>query len=117
MIAEAGAAGVRGVLHCFTGSRALAEVALSVGWYISISGIATFKKWDGDDVIRLVPPDRLLVESDSPYLAPVPHRGKRNEPAWLSFTVARVAAVRGADPIQLGEQTAVNAMRLFRLPL
>lgn len=116
MVAEAGGAGVRGVLHCFTGSRALAEVALSVGWYISISGMATFKTWDGDDVIRLVPVDRLLVESDSPYLAPVPHRGKRNEPAWVSFTVARVAAVRGADPIQLGEQTAANAMRLFRLP-
>lgn len=117
MVMEAGAAGVRGVLHCFTGSRALAEVALSVGWYISISGIATFKKWEGDDVIRAVPADRLLVESDSPYLAPVPHRGKRNEPAWVSHTVSRLAAVRGTEPTALGEQTAANAIRCFRLPL
>ena len=94
MVAEAGAAGVRGVLHCYTGSHALAETALGVGWYVSFSGIVTFKKWDDDALIRLVPDDRVLVESDSPYLAPVPNRGKRNEPAWVSFTVARVA--RGA---------------------
>ena len=65
-------AGVRGVLHCYTGTAPLAEATLSAGWYVSFSGIVTFKKWDRDDVIRLVPADRLLVESDSPYLAPVP---------------------------------------------
>ncbi|HEY9225560.1 MAG TPA: TatD family hydrolase, partial [Gemmatimonadaceae bacterium] len=95
MIAEAGAAGVRGVLHCYTGSHQLAEVGLAAGWCVSFSGIVTFKKWVDDDLLRLVPADRILVESDSPYLAPVPHRGKRNEPAWVSFTVARVAVARG----------------------
>ncbi|MGE5730374.1 MAG: TatD family hydrolase, partial [Gemmatimonas sp.] len=81
------------------------------------SGIVSFKKWDDDALIRLVPDDRLLVESDSPYLAPVPHRGKRNEPAWVSFTVARVAAARGVDFAVLGAQTARNAARFFDLPM
>jgi TatD DNase family protein len=117
MITEAGAAGVRGVLHCYTGSHALAEAALAVGWYVSFSGIVTFKKWDDDALIRLVPDDRLLVESDAPYLAPVPHRGKRNEPAWVSFTVARVAAARGVEAATLGIETARNTIRFFNLPL
>jgi TatD DNase family protein len=116
MVIEAGQAGVRGVLHCYTGSHALAEAALDVGWYVSFSGIVTFKKWDDDALIRLVPADRLLVESDAPYLAPVPNRGKRNEPAWVSFTVARVAAVRGVDAASLGVQTARNTMSFFNLP-
>src|SRR5436305_431793 len=81
-----------------TGALALAEAAIEVGWYVSFSGIVTFRKWEDDALIRLVPEDRLLVESDAPYLAPVPNRGKRNEPAWVSFTVARVAAARGVDP-------------------
>ena len=87
-----------GVLHCYTGSHALAEAALDVGWYVSFSGIVTFRKWTDDALLRLVPDDRLLVESDAPYLAPVPHRGKRNEPAWVALTVDRLArrARRGA---------------------
>ncbi len=117
MVVEAGRAGVRGVLHCYTGSHALAEAALSVGWYVSFSGIVTFRKWTDDALVRLVPDDRLLVESDSPYLAPVPNRGKRNEPAWVSFTVARVAAARGAEPAALGLLTSRNAIRFFTLPL
>ena len=117
MIVEAAAAGVRGVLHCYTGSASLAEAAIAGGWYVSFSGIVTFKKWDADDVIRLVPADRLLVESDSPYLAPVPHRGRRNEPAWVSLTVARVAGVRGVDSGPLGVETAHNAARLFGLSI
>ena len=117
MVAEAGSAGVRGVLHCYTDSHRLAEVALDVGWYVSFSGIVTFKKWDDDALIRLVPDDRLLVESDAPYLAPVPNRGKRNEPAWVSFTVARVAAARGVDSDSLGVQTARNAARFFDLSM
>jgi len=115
MVREAGAAGVRGVLHCYTGSHTLAELALDVGWYVSFSGIVTFKKWDDDALIRLVPEDRLLVETDSPYLAPVPYRGKRNEPAWVTFTVARVAAARGVETATLAAQTAQNATRLFGL--
>jgi TatD DNase family protein len=117
MVVEAGKAGVRGVLHCYTGSHALAEAALDVGWFVSFSGIVTFRKWDDDALIRVVPADRLLVESDSPYLAPVPHRGKRNEPAWVSFTVARVASAREADPLALGRQATHNAISFFNLPL
>ena len=117
MVAEAGAAGVRGVLHCFTGPRHVAETALGVGWYVSFSGIVTFKKWLDDDLIRAVPDDRLLVESDSPYLAPVPNRGRRNEPAWVSFTVARVAHARQVEPEQVAAGTRRNAIRLFGLSI
>jgi TatD DNase family protein len=115
MVVEAGRAGIVGVLHCYTGSAELAEQALAVGWYVSFSGIVTFKKWTDDALLRLVPHDRLLVESDAPYLAPVPHRGRRNEPAWVPFTAARVAAARGVDGAALGTVTAANARRLFRL--
>ncbi len=117
MVEEAGAGGVRGVLHCYTGSHTLAETALAVGWYVSFSGIVTFKKWDDDALLRLVPNDRLLVESDAPYLAPVPHRGKRNEPAWVSLTLARVADVRGTDAASLGAVVTRNASRLFGLAI
>jgi TatD DNase family protein len=115
MVREAGAAGVRGVMHCFTGPASLAEIALEAGWYISFSGIVTFKKWEGDDLVRLVPADRILVESDAPYLAPVPNRSKRNEPAWVALTLARVAAARGMPAREMGEQVTANAVRLFNL--
>jgi TatD DNase family protein len=115
MVREAAIAGVRGVMHCYTGSVGLAEAAIDGGWYVSFSGIVTFKKWTDEALLRLVPDDRLLVESDSPYLAPVPHRGKRNEPAWVSFTVARLAAARGVETASLGTTTAANARRLFGL--
>ena len=115
MVEDAGRDGVVGVLHCYTGSVSLAEAALAVGWFVSLSGIVTFKRWDADDVVRIVPGDRLLVESDAPYLAPVPHRGRRNEPAWVGLTVARVAAVRGVEPVILGAGTADNARRFFGL--
>jgi TatD DNase family protein len=115
MVVDAGSAGVIGVLHCYTGSIALAEAALDVGWYVSFSGIITFRKWTDEALLRMVPADRVLVESDAPYLAPVPHRGKRNEPAWVTFTVARLAAARGVDAGEVGAQTAVNARRLFGL--
>jgi TatD DNase family protein len=117
MVIEAGKAGVRGVLHCYTGSHALAEAALAVGWYVSFSGIVTFKKWADDALLGLVPNDRILVESDAPYLAPVPNRGKRNEPAWVASTLARVANVRGVDVEAFGRQVTLNAARLFALPI
>jgi TatD DNase family protein len=117
LIGEARNSGVVGVLHCYTGSHSLAEFALGAGWYVSFSGIVTFNKWTDDDLLRLVPSDRLLVESDSPYLAPVPFRGKRNEPAWVAHTLSRVAAARGDDPLELGRVTATNAGRLFGLAL
>jgi TatD DNase family protein len=116
MVVEAGRAGVRGVLHCYTGSHALAEAALQVGWYVSFSGIVTFKRWDDDALLRLVPDERLLAESDAPYLAPVPHRGRRNEPAWVSFTVARLAAARGRETADVGTLVTANARRFFGLP-
>lgn len=117
MVREAGAAGVKGVLHCYTGTAALAETALAVGWCVSFSGIVTFRKWDDLALLRLVPDDRLLAESDSPYLAPVPNRGKRNEPAWVARTVARLAEVRGTDAATVGRLTIANAVRLFKLTL
>ncbi len=109
--------GVVGVLHCFTGSAALAQAAIEIGWYISISGIATFSTWERDDVVAMIPDPQLLVETDAPYLAPVPHRGKRNESAFLRSTVERLALVRATTPEQLGLLTASNAIRLFKLPL
>lgn len=117
LIGEARAARVVGVLHCYTGSHSLAEFALDAGWYVSFAGIVTFRKWTDDDLLRLVPADRLLVESDSPYLAPVPNRGKRNEPAWVANTVARVAEARGEDAHSLGLAVTKNARRLFALDL
>jgi TatD DNase family protein len=115
IIREARTANVIGVLHCYTGSAGLAEFALDAGWYVSFSGIITFKKWADDALVRLVPSDRLLVESDSPYLAPVPFRGRRNEPAWVAHTVVRLADARDEDATTLGETTAANAQRLFGL--
>lgn len=115
MVREAGDAGIGGVLHCYTGSHALAQVALEAGWYVSFSGIITFKKWDDLALLRLVPEDRLLLESDSPYLAPVPNRGKRNEPAWCAYTLQRLAEVRAVDVHELGATTVRNTRRCFAL--
>jgi TatD DNase family protein len=113
MIADA--TGVIGVLHCYTGSHALAEAALERGWYVSFSGIVTFKKWDDIALLRLVPDDRLLAESDAPYLAPVPRRGERNEPAWVAHTVERLAAARESTAERIGALVDANARRLFGL--
>ena len=115
MLAEAGRLGVRGVLHCFTGSRGLARSALDAGWYVSFSGIVTFRRWDDEELLRLVPEDRLLVESDAPYLAPVPHRGRRNEPAWVAATLERLATARGLPTGTLAANCADNTRRLFNL--
>ena len=115
LIADAGAIGVTGVLHCFTGSAKLASAALAAGWYVSFSGIVTFRKWTDDDIIRLVPEDRLLAESDAPFLAPVPRRGKRNEPAWVSFTIAHLARARGTTAAELAFHITHNARRFFGL--
>lgn len=115
LVEQAGRRGIAGVLHCFTGPRDLADAALAAGWYLSFSGVITFKRWADDALLRVAPVDRLLVESDAPYLAPVPHRGKRNEPAWVSLTLARLADARGMKAEHLGEQVSENARRLFRL--
>lgn len=115
MVREAGDAGVTGIMHCFTGPPALAETALAAGWYVSFSGVITFKKWADDALLRLPPADRLLVESDAPYLAPVPYRGKRNEPAYVSHTVARLAEARGLSADRMGAVVTENAARCFKL--
>jgi TatD DNase family protein len=113
MLDRAARASVMGVLHCYTGSVSLAERAIGYGWYISFSGIITFKNWTDAELLRVVPEEQLLVESDAPYLAPVPHRGKRNEPAWVANTIERLAAARAAPPERLAERCAENAERLF----
>lgn len=108
--------GVRGVLHCFTGGDELLETGLAAGWYVSFSGIVTFKRFDTPEQVRRVPADRILVETDSPYLAPVPHRGKRNEPAFVNLTAHRVAEIRGEDPARFARQVDANARTFYRLP-
>jgi len=103
-----------GVLHCFSCGRALAEAALDLGFYISISGIVTFRNAEElRAIVRDVPLDRLLVETDSPYLAPVPYRGRRNEPAYVAATAAAVAALKGVEPAELAAATTDNFFRLF----
>lgn len=111
---EAAKGGVNGVIHCFSSSQQLADIALDLGFFISISGIVTFKKADAlRDVVKSVPLDRLLVETDSPYLAPVPYRGKSNEPAYVTKTAAVVAGIKGISAPELAAQTTANFFRLF----
>ncbi len=103
-----------GVLHCFTESWRMAEQALELGYYISISGIVTFNSAEQvREVARRVPADRLLVETDAPWLAPVPQRGKQNEPAFVTHTAKYVAELRGCSAAQLCDQTTTNFSRLF----
>ena len=107
-------AATAGVLHCFSSGRRLAEAALELGFYISISGIVTFRNAEElHAIVRDVPLDRLLVETDAPYLAPVPYRGKRNEPAYVATTAAAVAALKGIEPEELAAATTENFFRLF----
>jgi TatD DNase family protein len=113
---QAAAAGVRGVLHCFGGSAALADAAMAAGWFVSFSGIVTFKKWDGDALIRDIPTGRWLVESDAPFLAPVPFRGKRNEPAHVARTLAHVAAARGLPLPEAAREALAATQACFALP-
>ncbi|MEL6289598.1 MAG: TatD family hydrolase [Pseudomonadota bacterium] len=102
------------VLHCFTGGRELAERGLALGLYISFSGVVTFKNGAAlRDIARDVPADRILVETDAPYLAPVPHRGKPNEPAYVAHTAAVVADVRGEPMDAFARQTTENFLRLY----
>jgi TatD DNase family protein len=103
-----------GLIHCFTGTRLLAHAALDLGLYISVSGIATFKKSEElRAVLKDVPLNRLLVETDAPYLAPTPHRGKRNEPAFVVHTAAALAMLKGVSAHELDAITTTNFFRLF----
>ncbi|KAA5607252.1 TatD family deoxyribonuclease [Roseospira marina] len=111
---EARAGAFPGLIHCFSSGLDLAEKALELGFMISISGIVTFKKAEAlRETVRAVPLDRLLVETDAPYLAPVPKRGKRNEPAFTALTAAVVAEVKGVTPDELATATTDNFYRLF----
>ncbi|WP_375420677.1 TatD family hydrolase [uncultured Sphingomonas sp.] len=103
-----------GVIHCFTASGSFADQALAMGFYISISGIVTFKNArDIQETAARIPPDRLLVETDAPFLAPVPHRGKPGEPAFVADTARFLAGLRGVDPAELAQTTADNFFTLF----
>jgi TatD DNase family protein len=115
ILAEEGAGrGLTGLIHCFSGSAAMAERALALGLCLSISGIVTFKKAAAlREVLAMIPPDRLLVETDAPYLAPIPHRGRRNEPAFVVHTADMVARVKGVEAATLAEQTTRTFFRLF----
>ncbi|MGE5268164.1 MAG: TatD family hydrolase [Thiohalocapsa sp.] len=107
-------AAAAGVLHCFSSGRGLAEAALDLGFYISISGIVTFRNAEElRAIVRDVPLDRLLVETDAPYLAPVPYRGRRNEPAFVAATAAAVAALKDITPAELAVITTDNFFGLF----
>jgi TatD DNase family protein len=106
---------VGGVFHCFTGDRAMARRALDLGFHLSLAGIVTFPKaLELKEVARLVPLDRLLIETDSPYLAPVPLRGKRNEPAFVTHVAEAIGAMRGLTPAAVGEAALENFTRLFK---
>jgi TatD DNase family protein len=107
----------RGVMHCFSGTKDEARRSLDLGFHVSLSGILTFPKaGDLRDVAAFVPEDRLLVETDAPYLAPVPHRGKRNEPGWVVKTLEALAACRGVDVHALAARLRENFEELFGVP-
>ena len=111
---EMGKGRFSGLIHCFTGTQRLADAALALGFFISVSGIATFKNSQAlRDVIKTVPLNRLLVETDAPYLAPVPHRGKTNEPAFVAHTAKMLAALKGIGEAELAAATTENFFRLF----
>ena len=111
---EAAGGGAGGVFHCFTETRAVATAALDMGFYISFSGILTFKTaQDLREVAALVPMDRLLIETDSPYLAPVPYRGKTNNPSYVPWVAKQLAEIKGCSAETIGEQTSRNFDALF----
>jgi TatD DNase family protein len=115
ILREEGGGEVRGVLHCFTGGPALADAGLALGFYVSLAGIVTFPKAEElRQTARRVPLDRLLTETDSPFLAPVPYRGKRNEPAYVARVVETLAAVHQIPPAELARRTTANFHALFR---
>ena len=112
---DGGAKAVGGVFHCFTETAEVAKAALDLGFYISFSGILTFKNaQDLRDIAGWMPMDRILIETDSPYLAPVPHRGKTNNPSYVPWVAKQIASLRGLDEEEVGRQTSANFDRLFQ---
>ena len=117
ILREEGAAQVGGVFHCFTETQAVAEAALEMGFHISFSGILTFRNAEAlRDVARAVPLERCLIETDSPYLAPMPYRGKTNSPAYVPFVARQLAKLKGLEVEQVAHATSRNFERLFRIP-
>jgi TatD DNase family protein len=117
IVREVGVPPAGGVIHCFTGDGAAARDFLSLGFHISFSGIVTFRNAaELRAAVPLVPDERLMVETDAPYLAPEPYRGRRNEPAYLPRTLEVVAGLRGQEPAALGAIVTANSARLFKLP-
>jgi TatD DNase family protein len=107
---------LRGVIHCFTGNYEAARAYLDLGFYLSFTGIITFKKAEPlRDVVRKIPLDRMLVETDAPYLTPAPHRGRRNEPAYVRLVAETAANVRGITVEEVGRITSANAQNLFKI--
>ncbi|MDA8328128.1 MAG: TatD family hydrolase [Betaproteobacteria bacterium] len=116
ILREEGAERVGGVMHCFTEHQSVADAALALNFYISFSGIVTFKSAAAiKEVARNVPLDRLLIETDSPYLAPVPHRGQMNQPAWVTHVAQEIANLRGLTVAEVGQASTENFFRLFRV--
>jgi TatD DNase family protein len=107
---------VFGVLHCFDGESDLLDAGIEAGWMISFAGLVTFKNYEKESFVRAVPPDQLLIETDSPYLAPVPNRGKRNEPAFVRNVAEVLARMRGEPLAEIAAHTYRNANRLYGLP-
>lgn len=117
ILKEEGANTVGGVMHCFTEDLAMADAAMELGFYISFSGIVTFPNAkEIQAVAKQIPLERMLIETDSPYLAPVPHRGKSNEPAYVRYVAEYIAQLRGIDVVELAEQTTKNFFNCFKLP-
>jgi len=116
LLRREGGGEVRGVIHCFTGNDEAAKAYLDLGFYLSFTGIITFKNAQPlRDVVRQVPLERMFVETDSPYLAPVPHRGKRNEPAYVRFVAETIAKVKGLALEEVARVTTNNVRELFRI--
>ncbi|MCB1901725.1 MAG: TatD family hydrolase [Rhodocyclaceae bacterium] len=118
LMREEGAGEAGGVMHCFTETQEVADAALELGFYISFSGIVTFRNAKAlKEVARQVPLDRLLIETDSPYLAPVPHRGKTNEPAYVVHVAEEIAKLRGLSLTEVAQASSENFKRLFCLDI
>jgi TatD DNase family protein len=116
LLRSEGGGNLRGVIHCFTGDYDAARAYLDLGFYLSFTGIVTFKNADPlRNVVRQVPLDRIFVETDSPFLAPVPHRGKRNEPAYVRFVAETVAKLKGVELEEVSRLTTENVKLLFQL--
>ncbi|MBN2201049.1 TatD family hydrolase [bacterium] len=115
VLRSAEAAPYRGVFHCYGGTLGEAEEVLALGFHISFTGVVTFRNYKGPDIVRAVPPDRLLLETDAPYMTPVPLRGRRNEPAFITHTLRKIADMRGETAESLAASTTRNARTLFGL--